>query len=165
MNLDDSPSTQAFAAQRPTRARIEKNSPRWRVRNSGIHGKGAFCVKPIPAGSLIGRYEGERLTPDQADERHSGSGAHTFLFSHSEGFVIDGGSSGNGTRFVNHGCEPNIEACENGSHIEFYALRDLSVGQELLLDYRLSAEGHLPEEHRCLCGAKTCRGTMILLDE
>jgi SET domain-containing protein len=148
------------SAQRP-----QKSSPRWRVRSSGIHGKGAFCVKPISAGDLVGRYDGERLTADQADERHGGSGAHTFLFSHSEGHVIDGGSSGNGTRFVNHGCEPNVEACENGARIEFYAVRDIGRGEELLLDYRLSAEGHEPGEHRCLCGAKSCRGTMILLEE
>jgi SET domain-containing protein len=165
MNLHDAPAAQTLSAKQATQARLEKKSPRWRVRNSGIHGKGAFCVKPISAGTLIGRYDGERLTPEEADERHGGSGAHTFLFSHSEGFVIDGGSAGNGTRFVNHGCAPNIEACENGSRIEFYAIRDLAIGEELLLDYRLSADGHSAEEHRCLCGAKSCRGTMILLEE
>ena len=40
------------------------------VRRSPIHGRGAFATRPIPAGTRLIEYAGQRLTPTQADARY-----------------------------------------------------------------------------------------------
>lgn len=70
---------------------------------------------------------------------------------------------GNGTRFLNHGCNPNVEAIDEGHRIILLAKQNILPGQELLLDYYLQAEGENAEaEHPCRCGSTLCRGTMVL---
>lgn len=145
--------------------RIKKTTfahPAWEARDSGIHGRGAFCVQSIAAGSLIAPYEGKLLTEEEASDLYGDGAGHTFLFALSDGGVIDGGQGGNDARFINHGCEPNVEADEVDSRIEIRAMRDIELGEELLLDYRLVAEGEQAEAaHPCRCGAPTCRGTLV----
>jgi SET domain-containing protein len=134
-------------------------APRWRVRDSQIHGRGAFCLRPIAHGDAIGIYEGLILSEDQAQQLYGDGAGHTFLFSLDLGRVIDGGQGGNGTRFINHGCQPNVEAIQDHLRIELLAARDIAPGEELLLDYRLQADE--PLLHPCRCGAPSCRGTMV----
>ena len=47
-------------------------SPRGRtqVRRSGVHGKGVFALKPIPAGTRIIEYTGDIITWKAAQKRH-----------------------------------------------------------------------------------------------
>lgn len=141
-----------------------KNSftPRWRARRSSIHGKGAFCLRAIAQGEIIGAYKGRLLSQEQADELYGDGAGHTFLFLRDDGWIIDGGQDGNGTRFLNHGCDPNVEAIDEGSRIVLFAKQDIAPGQELLLDYCLQAEGADAEaDHPCRCGSPQCRGTMV----
>jgi len=138
------------------------------VRHSTIHGNGVFATRKIPAGEFIIEYKGERITQREADKR---AGAdpdnpfHTFFFSLESGKLIDGGVNGNEARWINHSCEPNCEAREEGGQIFIHALRDIRRGEELNYDYGLIIEDrHTPAVKRayaCLCGAAHCRGTML----
>jgi uncharacterized protein len=138
------------------------------VRHSTIHGKGVFATRKIAAGTCIGEYEGERISARQAEKR-TGSDPdnpfHTFFFSLENGRMIDGGVGGNDTRWINHCCEPNCEAREENGRVFIYALRDIRRGEELNYDYGLIIEErHTPTVKRsyaCLCGASTCRHTML----
>lgn len=137
-----------------------RGAARWRTRTSSIHGRGAFCLSPIAEGELIGRYAGKPITEAQACELY-GHTTHTFLFLRADGMCIDGGQGGNGTRFINHGCDPNVESFEEGNGIVLRACRDIEPNEELLLDYRLQTESDRPElEYPCRCGSPKCRGTM-----
>src|SRR4028119_814819 len=89
--------------------------PAYEVHRSEIHGNGVFARRHIEAGECIVEYEGERITSDESAIRAEKGGGpinHTFFFSLADGNVIDGGSGGNDSRYINHACEPNCEAYE-----------------------------------------------------
>jgi len=78
-------------------------SPNLHVALSGVHGYGAFLIHALPAGALVGTYEGKRYSRKQL-ERQGWDNGLTFLFSLSSGDTIDGGRGGNATRHTNHSC-------------------------------------------------------------
>jgi uncharacterized protein len=144
------------------------SSPAYIVRNSPIHGRGVFAARKIPAGTRIIEYRGERIDGDEAVRRENLKPAdsfHTFFFSLEDGMIIDGGKRGSDARWINHACEPNCEAQEEDGRVFIHALRDIEPGEELNYDYGLILdERHTPKLKRnyaCLCGAKTCRHTML----
>ena len=142
---------------------------RWLVRESGIHGRGVFATAPVAEGEHLMDYRGELIDWDEANARYADGGAergHTFYFDLGDGWVIDGGVGGNSARWINHGCAPNVHAVVEGDRVSFVALRDIEVGEELLLDYRLELDEGADEEERswyaCRCAAPDCRRTMLL---
>lgn len=135
------------------------------VRGSPIHGHGVFALRPIPAETLIGRYEGRRYTPDEVESRPWNQ-ALTYVFGLSDGTIIDADEGGNATRHVNHACEPNCIAYEVEDEsgrldIVIETLRPIDAGEELLLDYALDVGDEDPSRYACRCGSPTCRGTMV----
>jgi SET domain-containing protein len=155
--------TQASAARKDTR--------RIQVRTSGVHGKGVFALKKIPAGTRIIEYTGERISWPEALRRHPHDPSdpnHTFYFSLDDGsHVIDAKVGGNAARWINHSCDPNCESDEDDDTGRVYiqALRDLLPGEELFYDYGLVIDERytpkLKKEYECRCGSKACRGTML----
>jgi SET domain-containing protein len=141
------------------------------VRNSPIHGRGVFAARDIAAGTRITEYKGERITAEQAAERHAlanhDNPHHTFFFSLEDGRMIDGDSSGNNARWINHACDPNCEAREKNGRVFIYALRDIRCGEELNYDYGLVVEERhttaIKQAYACRCGAALCRKTMLAL--
>jgi uncharacterized protein len=143
-------------------------TPAYIVRDSKVHGKGVFATRKIPAGTRIVEYQGERIDWKETVRRENAKPAdsyHTFFFSLEDGRIIDGGSGGNEARWINHACEPNCEAQEEDGRVFIYALRDIARGEELNYDYGLiMEERHTPALKRayaCLCGAASCRHTML----
>jgi len=152
----------AAAAAKPARAVA------YEVRQSPVHGKGVFALRPIAAGERIIEYRGERITWDDATRRAAERGGpvnHTFYFSLADGNVIDGGRRGNDARWINHACEPNCEAYEDDGRVYIHALRDIDAGEELNYNYALIYdERHTPALKRlfaCRCGTPACTGTML----
>lgn len=138
------------------------------VRNSGIHGRGVFATEPIAKGTRLIEYTGEIITWKVADRRYADDGTngfHTFLFDIDGKKVIDAAVGGNAARWINHSCAPNCQAVGEGDRIFIEAIRNIKPGTELVYDYGfVFEERHTPElkaRYKCLCGAKTCRGTMI----
>ena len=138
------------------------------LRRSPIHGRGVFARVHIPAGERIIEYRGERITPDQGDERYpweEGVPYHTFLFELDEETVVDGGVRGNMSRWINHSCEPNCDATIEDRRIFINAARDIEPGEELTYDYHfILKEPHTAAAKRrfpCICGTPSCRGTML----
>ncbi len=149
--------------------------PIWHtVQQSDLHGTGIFAACDIPAETVIFEYFGARISQEEADEMPSADPDdpfHTFFFSLSSGDIIDGGQNGNDARWINHSCEPNCEAQENASGTRVYvvALEDISTGTELLYDYGLVIDEPLTpllrQQYQCLCGAATCRGTLLSIEQ
>ncbi|KAK2413993.1 histone-lysine N-methyltransferase, H3 lysine-9 specific SUVH6 [Trifolium repens] len=85
-------------------------------------------------------------------------------------FCIDAGSFGNVSRFINHGCAPNLFVqCVLSNHLDvklarvvLFAAKDIPPYQELTYDYgyRLDSvvgpDGNI-KQLQCHCGAKECR--------
>ncbi|GAA5236597.1 SET domain-containing protein [Verticiella sediminum] len=144
----------------------------WHVlRRSRVHGTGVYAARKIPAGTRIFEYQGEIISPDEADRRHPvnpDDPFHTFFFALSNDTVIDGNVNGNDSRWVNHSCEPNCETEETDDHkVYIVALEDVARGDELFFDYGLVLDERITktvrEQYRCLCGTPSCRGTMLAL--
>ena len=141
---------------------------RIQVRRSGVHGKGVFATQDIAAGETIIEYLGEVISWPEAQERHPHNPSepnHTFYFHIDENHVIDALYGGNSSRWINHACEPNCEADEQGGRVFINALRNIKAGEELNYDYGLVIEARysaqLKAEYSCRCGAKNCRGTLL----
>lgn len=146
----------------------ESGDVAYEVRRSTIHGNGVFARRNIDAGERIVEYTGERISADESAVRAEQSGGpinHTFFFSLADGNVIDGGSVGNDSRFINHACEPNCEAYEEDGQVFIYALHAIDKGDELNYNYALIYEERhtaaVKKLFACRCGAPSCTGTML----
>jgi len=149
-------------------AELQAGQPMYRVRRSGIHGKGVYATRHIPKGTRIVEYLGERISHKDADDRYAAKGqddGHTFLFVVSRRVVIDAGVDGNDARFINHSCAPNCDTVIEDERVFIEALRDIEPGEELGYEYGLTWETTDDADelanYSCRCGAPKCRGTML----
>jgi SET domain-containing protein len=142
----------------------------YEVRRSGIQGRGVFATRRIRPGQRIIEYGGERISNAEADRRYDESRMkrhHTYLFTLTQRTVVDGNRAGNDARYINHSCDPNCEAVIENGRIFIYALKNIQRGTELAYDYKFEPDGESAEElkrtYPCRCGARNCRGTIMLL--
>jgi SET domain-containing protein len=149
----------------PKKTKARKPAPRIEVRESRVHGRGVYATKPIPKGTRIIEYTGQRVPwEDGPDDENN---PHTFLFGLESGEVINPEIGGNDARWINHCCDPNCEAIEEDDRIFIYAMRHIEAGQELFYDYAMEIDEPITEESKkefaCQCGNSNCRGTMLSL--
>ena len=152
----------------PPAAPVGGRGRRLQVRRSGVHGKGVFALQPIAEGETVIEYVGEVISWKEAIRRHPHDPLqpdHTFYFHLDEKRVIDGNVGGNSSRWINHSCDPNLEADDASGRVFLVALRDIAPGEELFFDYGLVIEERytpaLKKRFACWCGAPDCRGTML----
>jgi uncharacterized protein len=138
------------------------------VRDSKVHGRGAFAIAAITKGTRLIEYLGERVSHKEADRRYESKDAndnHTFLFIVDARTVIDAGVDGNDARFFNHSCDPNCESVIENGRVYIETLRAAQPGEELTYDYQIQREADDPadidEVFACRCGVPQCRGTML----
>lgn len=136
------------------------------VRDSHVHGRGAFAKLPLQRGRRVGVYGGRRYAPGEVAAREWDNGL-TYVFALSDGTIIDGGDGGNATRHLNHSCAPNCVAFEindddGDARIVIEAGRRIRAGEELFIDYALDIGDDDPTAYPCRCGAPQCRGTMAM---
>ncbi|MFZ2737327.1 MAG: SET domain-containing protein-lysine N-methyltransferase [Burkholderiaceae bacterium] len=141
---------------------------RIQTRRSGVHGKGVFAVQDLAEGEIVVEYLGEVISWVEAQARHPHDPSdpnHTFYFHIDDKHVIDGKVGGNSARWINHACDPNCEADEEGGRVFIKALRNIAAGEELNYDYGLIIDerytAKLKAEFPCWCGSKNCRGTLL----
>ena len=126
------------------------------VRPSAIDGQGAFAAQAVPPRLKIGEIRGESISVQQARIRATRS-ERIMIVELSDKKAIDFSKSADPMRFTNHSCRPNARLCIRAGRVEFYAQRDISVGEEVTVDYgETHHEGRLP----CRCGAPGCRGAL-----
>jgi hypothetical protein len=143
--------------------------PMVEVRHSPVHGYGVFALRRIRKGTTIMEYLGDRVSHEEADLRYEHKHPddnHTFLFTVDSKTVIDGGVGGNDARYINHGCDPNCESASQNKRIFVEAVRTIQPGEELAYDYQIQRDPEDPpnvdEIFACRCGAKNCRGSMLV---
>ena len=126
------------------------------VAPSTIDGLGAFAAEPIHAKLKIGEIRGESVSVEEARLRATRSG-RIMIVELSAKKAIDFSKSTDPMRFTNHSCQANARLCIRQGRVEFYALRDISPGEEITVDY---GETHHEGRLRCQCGAPGCRGAL-----
>jgi SET domain-containing protein len=149
-----------------TRKSTSSPTPYLRVAPSGVHGLGAFATCALPAFALLGLYEGRRYSLEEVAAK-TWDDQLTYLFTLSNEETIDGAKGGNGTRHLNHACDPNCEAVEEYDDagrlvLKFQTIVPVDEGDELFIDYCLTADDGSPaSDYPCRCGSSNCRGTML----
>uniref|UniRef100_A0A7E4VA87 SET domain-containing protein n=1 Tax=Panagrellus redivivus TaxID=6233 RepID=A0A7E4VA87_PANRE len=137
-----------------------KNEDHLRVGLSAIAGNGLFARKDFKKGEHLINYEGEYITSEEADRReHKRKGKYvksTYMFRVNKDLIIDATRKGNDAKFVNHMCEPNVEArtCFRTKTTRYYALTDIAEGDELGVDYNLNYDPNADNSdktERCKC--------------
>jgi SET domain-containing protein len=127
------------------------------LRQSRIHRLGVYAAEAIPRRRKVIEYTGQRIS--RRETRRRGLGDRTYLFTLDDYWTIDGAVGGSGAEFINHSCQPNLEARICKGHILYMSLRDIAKGEELTVDYHFSPKiGEVP----CRCGAAECRGLINL---
>ncbi len=149
------------------RKRKTATNPWIRIKGSAIHGRGVYAAQPIPSGTRIVEYVGERITKAEAARREAerlrrverGEAASVYVFTLNRRHDLDGDTPANPARWINHSCAPNCEARTIRGRIWIVARRDLERGEELTYDYHFPlAEWPL---HPCRCGAPRCPGYIV----
>lgn len=121
---------------------------------SSISGKGVFAIEPISKGEVVQIKGGHILEARELDELSD-------HLQNSEITISDGMHLAATNQheyehvmlYLNHSCEPNVGL--NGN-IVFVAMRDISAGEELTVDYAMF-DDHDDEVMTCCCGSKSCR--------
>jgi SET domain-containing protein len=116
-------------------------------------GKGLFAAVDIAKGDFIMEYVGNKIPTAVADDMDS-----AYLFEIDEDWTIDGPTEINTAGFINHACDPNVEAEIEDGKIMITAIKDIKKGEELSIDY---GEEYFDEFIRpigCRCPAKVHLG-------
>jgi len=143
----------------------------YKVLRSAIHSRGLYAAQPIPKGTYIVQYLGEKITKAESYRRsvaqqqrgkRNGSGM-VYIFEVNQRYDLDGYRRNNPARYVNHSCDPNCEAVNDRGKIWVVAVRDIEPGEELTYDYGYDIEHFL--DHPCYCGSKNCVGYIVRRDQ
>ncbi len=127
------------------------------VKPSKIHRWGVFAGEDIPGRRKVIEYTGERISRRETKKRCERP--LNYIFTLDSYWALDGSVGGSGAEFINHSCEPNIEARVVKGHILYFSLREIRKGEELTVDYHFDKK---VEKVPCSCGARRCRGTINL---
>ena len=150
-------------------SKAKNKGARIAVRRSGIHGRGVFARRLLREDETVCEYKGEIISEAEVARRYPEDMHglnHTFIFGVAHDHNIDGGSRGNIARWINHSCAPNCDTYEKDKRIFVRAARDIRPGEELSYDYAIEAGERLTKAVKarwpCWCGAKQCRGTVLV---
>lgn len=113
-------------------------------------GRGLFTLADIPQGTLVIEYVGKHVSASKVSRSDYDK---TYVMKY-QGALLDGSRGGNVSRFMNHSCEPNLDAEEWEVHgkarMILMARQGIVKRTELTLFY--NREG----TSVCLCGASGC---------
>ena len=109
----------------------------------------------LKRGRKIAGYAGQKITNAEANRRAGRRRLRICAINNR--WSLDGSRGGNGTHYINHSCEPNAYMKILYGHIIFIALRDIEPGEEITIDYESTLHSN---NKRCICGARSCRGTI-----
>ena len=130
---------------------------RLRVGRSKIHRWGLYADQNIPANRKVIEYTGEKIDLEEAERR----AATPYLFVLDSQWTIDGAVGGSGAQWINHSCQPNLVSRIMKGHIIYMSLRAIRKGEEVTIDYNYD---ETDETMNCLCGKRSCRGTINRFD-
>ena len=127
------------------------------VRNSPLHGLGCFATVGFLKGDCIAEYSGERISRKEAMRRMQGSDGSRISELEAECY-IDGSVNGDQTQYINHSCDPNADAFVVSGSLLIFALREITSGEEITVDY-LNSFAH--DQSVCQCRTVPCRQRMV----
>mgnify|MGYP003795525165 CR=1 FL=1 len=129
-------------------------------RYSRIEGRGAFARTAVPSGTQVIQYLGRLISKEESDKLCETY--NEYIFSLTDETDLDGNVDWNPARLINHSCEPNCSAEQDGEEIWIVADRDIRQGDEVSFNYGYSLENY--REYPCKCGSEHCVGYIVADD-
>lgn len=135
-----------------------KNNPRKFMisRTGDERGWGLKCMEPLKKGEAVIEYVGELMTLETFQKKELALEAAGLCYSMSltqndpkqPAYIIESSYRGNHSRFINHSCDPNLstyKVLKNDRNVNrqrpvFFANRNISVGEELTINYQMITE-------------------------
>ena len=121
------------------------------VRSAGNKGFGVFALKPFASGEFIFRRRNARpISAAETANLSAEDRMHLTELGWDRFAVVQAPGA-----YLNHSCDPN--AMRRG--VVVFAWRDINLGDEITIDYRLNAFGG--DSWPCACGSANCKGIVI----
>lgn len=115
-------------------------------------GLGLYAMQDFHEGEYLLDYTGKKIPTKEADMLKT-----RYLFEVNDEWTIDGEDESNTARYINHSCDPNVEAEIMGERIMIHAARDIRKGEEITIDYGDEYFDEFIKPVGCLCGSSDCR--------
>ena len=112
------------------------------VADSTIHGRGLFAGEHIRCGAVVGKYTSRKVRLD-TDHPHI-----LIVYDLDTGEELERWMGTGNFRYVNHSQHPNLGIIDET--LEFFALREIAQGEELLWHYGEEYEEDLRESEEFL---------------
>ena len=115
------------------------------VRESSIHGKGAFVSDFLESDTLILEYTGELIDRKKAIERDNPDAPDysCYILQVDDHVFIDARLVEHPAKYINHSCEPNCSLSRDGTRVFICTLRTIIPGEELTYDYEYADSENL----------------------
>ncbi|CAG5918525.1 unnamed protein product [Menidia menidia] len=157
----------ACSCWRTCRNRVVQNGIRVRLQlyKTEKMGWGVRAMQDISQGTFICEYVGEIITDAEGDKRENDSFLFTLDNKVGNTYCIDARLFGNIGRFINHLCEPNLQAVkvftmhqdQRFPRIAFFSSRAIKVGDQIGIDYGDNYWRVKSKYFNCQCGSVKCR--------
>jgi SET domain-containing protein len=109
-------------------------------------GFGLYALEPVKKGKFVIEYTGNKIPTKVANELTT-----KYLFEINRAWTIDGSPRSNRARYINHSCDPNCETDIIKGRILIFAIKNISVGEELTFDYGEEYFKEFIEPDGCRC--------------
>jgi hypothetical protein len=113
-------------------------------------GLGLFATAPIKTRALVVEYSGKRIPTRTANEKERLK-ANKYLFEINKSWTIDGATRKNMARYVNHACRPNTESELVRGRMMYRAIKNITEGAEITVDYGKEYVGLYFGKNGCRC--------------
>lgn len=116
---------------------VAREELRVEIKPAGDKGDGAFAAEAAAAGQWIGTYVGTPVTLLDTAQRYTDTDPE-YLFQITPDLYLDAMDSTHFSRFFNHRYPDfnlNFTVDKAANRVDFYARRDIAVGEELSFDY------------------------------
>ena len=123
------------------------------VKSSKIDGKGLFAMSPIPGRKKIGELAGI-IIPVAKARKIARVHKRIAIVELDYKYALDASDTDGKLKYINHSCTPNAYMRVIKNRVEFYALKDIAVREEITCRYgETHHDGHL----KCTCNAASCK--------
>lgn len=128
---------------------MEATAPSMTVKDARSgKGQGLFADADIAKGTFVAEYTGTKMSSKAADAMES-----RYLFEIDDKWTIDAEHGGSVARFINHSCEPNTEAEIVNGRIIISAIKKITKGGEITIDYGDEYYDEFIRPYGCKCTA------------
>ncbi|MBX4199234.1 SET domain-containing protein [Candidatus Parcubacteria bacterium] len=123
-------------------------------------GKGIFTTRSFKRGSLLFIFGGKLYAADNIF-KIGGTIADNSIRFGPETYMSPENELGS---FLNHSCEPNSLVSKEAGRLKIVALKDISKGSEVTIDYSTILGADDIWTMKCICGAPRCRKLIRSID-